>query len=325
MSKEPAADVSVLIVNYGTVDLVLTAIGSVVEHSARVRDIHVVDNASPNGDAAILAREIAARGWQGQVTLHAETTNHGFGRGNNVVLAALARQEEAPDKVFLLNPDAQVVGDTIRTLAEFMDAHPRAGAAGARLEHPGHTPAADAFRFPSLISTLSDAVSFGPFARLCAKWQVPLPPGQPTSRVDWVCGAAVMLRLQALREAGLFDPEFFLYYEEVDLMRQFAGKGWETWYVNTALAIHDEGVSTGVKPGRPERKRLPPYWYHSWQYYLRKNHGRGLALLACLAWAGGAGVNFVISTLRGKSPAAPRHLLGDLWTHAARPLLGLDA
>ncbi len=182
-----------------------------------------------------------------------------------------------------------------------------------------------AFRFPSLIATFAGALAFGPVSRLCARWQVPLDPGLPTGRVDWVSGAAVMLRLTALQQAGCFDPAYFLYYEEVDLMRQMTARGWQTWYHPEALVIHAEGAATGVQSGRAGRRRLPAYWYHSWQYYLRKNHGRAAALLACLLWGLGAALNHAIARARGREPAAPLRLFPDLWTHAARPLLGLKA
>ena len=324
-------DISVIIVNYGTFDLALEAAASVLEHSDRVRDIHLVDNASPGAspgaEARHLAAAIAERHWQGRVILHAETTNHGFGRGNNLVIAALAKAETPPDKVFLLNPDARLGNDAVRILAEFLDAHPQAGAAGARIEKPGPCGSLQtvtaAFRFPSLAGTFASAVAFGPIARLFARWQVPLSPDLPTARVDWVAGAAVMLRMSALHKAGFFDPEYFLYYEEVDLMRQLARKGWQTWHVAEALVFHAEGAATGVKSGESGRRRLPAYWYHSWQYYMRKNHGRAVALLACLAWGFGAVFNMGLSWLRGREPAAPLHFLPDLWAHALRPLLGL--
>lgn len=320
-----AANVSVIIVNYGTADLALEAIASVLAIEPGVRDIHLVDNASPDDDATLLAREIAARGWQHRVRLHAETTNHGFGRGNNLVLEALSREVSGPDKVFLLNPDARLDNAAMTLLAAFLDTHPQVGAAGARIEKPGHVPVTAAFRFPGLISTFSGAVSFGPLTRLCARWQVPLAPDLATSRVDWVAGAAVMLRMAALRDAHMFDPAYFLYYEEVDLMRQMAAKGWQTWYVAEARVIHSEGAATGVKSGRAERRRLPAYWYHSWQYYMRKNHGRLAALITCLTWWGGAAINHGLSLLRGRVPAAPLGLFPDLWAYAMRPLLGLKA
>jgi GT2 family glycosyltransferase len=324
------ADVSVIIVNYGTADLALEAAASVLDRAAdRVRDIHIVDNNSPRvapeTDAQRIARAIADRGWGDRVKLHAEGANHGFGRGNNLVIRALAAGATPPDKVFLLNPDARLDNGAVTILAQFLEDHPKAGAVGARIDKPGQGPVTAAFRFPGVISTFSDAVCFGPLSRLCARWQVPLAPDLETTRVDWVSGAAVMFRMAALRDAGMFDPEFFLYYEEVDLMRQLALKGWETWHVAEARAIHAEGVATGVQSGQTKRRRLPAYWYHSWQYYLRKNHGRPAALLACLAWAGGALLNNPISWLRGRPPAAPLHLFADLWAHALRPLLGLKA
>lgn len=337
-SQDVVADVCVIIVNYGTADLALEAAASVLgKAAARVRDIHIVDNDSPHPssspspgaddttDAEVIARAIAARGWGARVKLHAESTNHGFGRGNNLVIAGLAAKASPPDKVFLLNPDARLDNAVVTILATFLDDHPKAGAVGARIEKPGHGPVTAAFRFPGLISTFSDAVAFGPLSRLCARWQVPLAPDLPTSRVDWVSGAAVMFRMAALRDADMFDPEFFLYYEEVDLMRQLARKGWETWHVAEARVIHAEGAATGVHNGQSGRRRLPAYWYHSWQYYMRKNHGRPVALVACLAWAGGALLNNALSRLRGKGPAAPLRLFSDLWAHAVRPLLGLKA
>jgi N-acetylglucosaminyl-diphospho-decaprenol L-rhamnosyltransferase len=320
-----AADVCVIIVNYGTADLALEAAASVVAKGERVRDIHIVDNASPGGDARAIARGIADRGWGARVTLHAETTNHGFGRGNNLVIARLAGTDSPPDKVFLLNPDARLDNAAVTLLAEFLDAHPRVGAAGARIAKPGQGPVTAAFRFPGLISTFSDAVCFGPLTRLCAPWQVPLAAEMATSRVDWVSGAAVMFRLQALRDADMFDPAYFLYYEEVDLMRQLARKGWQTWHVAEARVTHAEGAATGVQSGAPARRRLPAYWYQSWQYYLAKNHGRAVALLACLAWGGGAALNHALSALRGRQPTAPLRFFADLWAFALRPLLGLKA
>jgi N-acetylglucosaminyl-diphospho-decaprenol L-rhamnosyltransferase len=326
--KDSAADVTrqdvcVIIVNYGTADLALEAAASVLARAERVHSLHIVDNASPGPDAARMADAIASRAWGDRVTLHAEKVNHGFGRGNNLVIAALLNAPAPPDKIFLLNPDATLGNDAVTLLANFLDAHPQAGAVGARIEKPGGIPVTAAFRFPGLISTFSDAVAFGPLSRLCARWQVPLPATLPTGPVDWVAGAALMLRTAALRDAQMFDPAFFLYYEEVDLMRQTARAGWQTWYLAEALVLHAEGAATGVKSGRPERRRLPAYWYQSWQYYMRKNHGRAAALLACLLWASGALMNHGLSRLRGKQPAAPLQLFGDLWAFAIRPLLGL--
>lgn len=321
------AEVAVIIVNYGTANLALAAVASVLSRSSGSRTIavHLVDNASHGDDARHLSAEIAARGWRDRVTLFRETVNHGFGGGNNVVLERLARQPNRPKYVFLLNPDALLENDAITILADFLDAHPKAAVAGARIEKPGGIPVTAAFRFPGLASTFADAISFGPISRLFAASRVPLEPDLTTGPVDWVAGAAMMARFDAMRDAGNFDLGYFLYYEEVDLMRALARRGSEVWYVAEARVTHFEGASTGVNSGEACRKRRPAYWYHSWQYYFRKNHGRLYALAAAAAWIIGAGVNRLVAGLRRRPPAAPLHFFGDFWAGACRPLIGLRA
>lgn len=150
-----------------------------------------------------------------------------------------------------------------------------------------------------------------------------LPPDLPESRVDWVSGAAVMARFEALRALDFFEPAYFLYYEEVDLMHRAARAGWESWYVPEALVVHAEGVSTGMKRGLCNRPRRPAYWYRSWRTYFRGNYGAAGVRLAALAWLSGALADHGLSRLRGRQPSVPRHFFGDFWALIGRPLLGL--
>ena len=108
--------VAVVIVNYGTADLTIAAVRSVLtrDHGGRPVEVHVVDNASPGDDAARLA---GVFGDEASVTLWPETVNHGFGGGNNVALRALLAREMPPDYVFLLNPDARLDNEAIDRLS----------------------------------------------------------------------------------------------------------------------------------------------------------------------------------------------------------------
>ncbi|WP_164871801.1 glycosyltransferase family 2 protein [Solirhodobacter olei] len=326
MTKSASADVAAIIVNYGTADLAIEAISSLMAQPAGGRrvEVHLVDNASPGGDGARIATEIFERGWSALVTLHAERENHGFGRGNNLVLRILASRVRPPEFVFLLNPDARIENDAIGILADFLSSRPDVAVAGARIERPDGRPVASAFRFPGLLSTFSEAVCFGPITRLLARWTVPLAPALPTGPVDWVSGAAFLARSEALSEVGGFDPGFFLYYEEVDLMLRLGRLGWATWHVAEARVSHAEGVATGVRGG-PMRQRQPAYWYDSWRHYFESNHGRARALLIAMARLVGAALNRAISMLRQREPAAPLNFFGDFWNVAVRPLLGLRA
>lgn len=319
--------ISVIVVNYRAAGLAMKAVQSVLDraHSGHQVDVHLVDNASPGVDADLLAAACAQPGWAGRVVFYPETVNHGFGKGNNLVLERLATQSSPPDYVFLLNPDARLKNEAIAVLAEFLEACPEIAVAGAQIEKPDTIPVTAAFRFPGLISTFAGALAFGPVSRLTRRWQVALPPEAVTGRVDWVAGASVMFRFAPLRAVGYFDPDYFLYYEEVDLMRRLNLAGWRTWYVAEAKVIHAEGASTGVKSGEVTRRRRPAYWYESWHFYFLKNHGRYRATLACLAWIFGAGLNHFMARLRGKVPAVPLHFFRDIWAMVGRPILGLEA
>lgn len=323
VNSVPSSEIAVIVVNYNTAALTLDAVESVLarSHGGRSVELHVVDNASPNGDASILSAALAERGWTPRVHLHSEAQNHGFGRGNNVVLTELMGRPVPPAYAFLLNPDARLDNEAVGVLADFLDAHPAAAAAGAGIVSPEGVPATSAFRFPGVVSTFASALCLGPVSRLLGAWDVSLPPATGTQRVDWVSGAAVMLRLSAVQRVGYFDPSYFLYFEEVDLMRQLTREGGEVWHVDEARVAHIEGAATGVRGDNT--RRLPAYWYHSWQHYFDKNRGRGTALLAAAAWYTGAAGNAIIASLRGRQAHAPKRFYGDFWRLSIRPLLGL--
>lgn len=326
MTQPDQPEIAVIVVNYGAPALALEAVESVRalgrgEYSV---ELHLVDNASPGDDAQQFRDAANARDWGDAVTLHLEDENHGFGRGNNLVLDILALRERPPKYVFLLNPDAALRNDAIAHLARFLDAHPMAAVAGARSVKPeGHSVTA-AFRFPTLASEFAAALNFGPVSRLLQSRTVALDPDIPTQPVGWVSGASMMIRWQALADCGFFHPAYFLYYEEVDLMRRFARAGWETWYVREAEITHVEGASTDVRSAETRRKARPAYWYESWRLYFL-GHGHTYALGTALARLTGAALNGVLARLRGREPAAPLHFGRDFRNFVIRPLLGLRA
>ena len=327
MPNTPSAEIAVIIVNYGTAALVIDAVESIRErdHGGRTVDIHVVDNASPGDDAATLAQAHRARGWGAQVVLYPELVNHGFGRGNNLVLRALAARPISPDKVFLLNPDARLENEALTRLATFLDARPQAGCAGAAVVNPDGRRATSAFRFPSIVSEFSDALAFGPVARLFARFTVPLPPDLPTGPVEWVTGAAAMFRWEALQQAQGFDPDFFLYFEEVDLMRRLKRQGWEIWHVAEALVCHVEGAATDIKSGAPQRRVQPDYWYDSWLVYHLKARGIWGARLCAAARLLGWSVNFALNAMRRRPVRVPYRYFDGFNRRVLRPLAGLPA
>ncbi|ARE42527.1 Glycosyl transferase, group 2 family protein (plasmid) [Rhodovulum sp. P5] len=323
MSSDPAIDISVVVVNYGTAELTIAAVESVLtrSHGGRRVDVHLVDNASPNGDGARLAAAMTRPGWAGRVHFYPETVNHGFGRGNNLVFRRLAAQPVPPRHVFLLNPDARLDNEAIAILADTLEANPQAGFAGAAVERPDSGAATAAFRFPSLLSEFSHHLAFGPVAKLFARWRVPLPPDHPEGQVDWLVGAAVMARLDVLKQIDFFDPAFFLYYDEVDLMQRARDAGWTSLYVPRARVHHAEGAATGVRSGESFRKRRPAYWYRSWGWYFRRHHGRAGALAILAATLTGTVLNQIQRRLRRLPPSGAIWAFWDFATVSAWTIL----
>ena len=316
------SDISVIIVNYGTPSLTIDAVESVRArtHGGHSVDIHLVDNASPGEDAAVFTKAHADRGWAEQVTLYLEDENHGFGRGNNVVLRALAARAKPPQHVFFLNPDAQLEGETLHELVVFLDHHPQAAIAGASILRPDHTLVTGAFRFPTWRSEFASSVGIGPVERLFAKSRVALPADAPQGQVDWVSGAAFMMRFEVLQSLSFFDPDFFLYYEEVELMWRSVQAGFETWHVPAARVTHEAGAATGMKAGRHVNKAQPSYWYDSWRLYFVKTRGPGYARKTALGRFAGSVINRIVRPIMGKPHSVPLHFWRDFKRNVLGPL-----
>jgi GT2 family glycosyltransferase len=135
-----------------------------------------------------------------------------------------------------------------------------------------------------------------------------------TCTVDWLAGASLMMRQNVLDEVGLFDENFFLYFEETDLCRRAKLAGWETIYVRDSEVAHIGSVSTGMKTW----DRMPEYWFNSRLHYFVKNHGRGYAFAATIAHLAGAAIYRVRAVLQGKPQVDPPKFLRDFAAHSVR-------
>jgi GT2 family glycosyltransferase len=316
------ADISVIIVNYGTADLAIDGVETILagRHGGRSVDVHIVDNGSPGNDASLLRAAHFRRNWGARVILYLESANHGFGRGNNVALEALNKRETPPAYVFFLNPDARLSNEAIDSLATFLDAHPDAAAAGPAILRPDGTRVSSAFRFPSPLSEFVSAAGVSAISRLLPGKIVALPPDSGRQPVDWVTGAAFMVPFPLLVDTGFFDPDFFLYFEETELMWRLGGGGHTIWHVPEAQVVHVAGAATGMQGGRHVSRAQPGYWYDSWRLYHVKTRGVGAARLSALLCVAGVIINIGVSAVRRRSTTVPAHFFRDFWRHVLHPL-----
>ena len=326
MSNLESAEIAVIIVNYCTARLSVGAVESVLErhHGGRNVHIHLVDNNSTGEDLAVLSE--VAKSWAGRVTLYFEKVNHGFGEGNNVVLRRLAKEGRAPKYVFFLNPDAILKTEAISQLADFLDGHPKAAIAGCGIDRPDGGPGvASAFRYPNIATAFLGSARIPILARYLHCGDIALPANSPAGEVDWVAGAAFMANYQRLVECNFFDPKYFLYFEETDLMLTLRNRGWSIWFCPFARVEHIAGAATGMRAGIESRRPRPSYWFQSWMHYHVKNHGIHYARICALAQLSGLAIDRTITTILRREDVQPKRIVRDFLNKALIPLMNGNA
>ena len=278
---------AVVTVNYRTPDLVIRCLESLAAERAAFPhplEVIVVDGGSGDGSAEQLRRGLADERFAGWTTLLALELNGGFGWANNQAMLQLLQREQPPSFIHILNPDTVVEAGAVGALVDVLKAHPECGAAGSQLIDDAGAAAGSAFRFPTAAREFVRGSNTPRLGRLLGIAPVLVPPGQ-AGEVDWVTGASVMFRAEALREAGLFDDGFFLYFEEIELMHRLRRAGWTIRHVPESRVYHVGGASTGVNGHDPEQvRRRPAYWYQSRRRYFALTSGRFGTIAAGLAW-----------------------------------------
>lgn len=288
MNIDSVASVCALIVNFKTPDLTLKC----VEALARERDMlpqlkaMVVDNASGDGSAEMLNNAFTAAPFANWVQFVPLPINGGFGWGNNQAAIRLLQGSEPPEFLYLINPDAIIDPGAISSLLTHFK-RPRVAAAGSRLVDQRNALTGSAFRFPSIAGEFVAGSHTPALGRMLGVPATVVRTDVATP-VDWVTGASVIFRADALREVGLFDDSFFLYFEEVELMRRLGKAGWEIWHEPESQVRHIGGAATGVGTTEELAARArPAYWYRSRKRYFARSGGRTAVLLANLAWLAG--------------------------------------
>jgi GT2 family glycosyltransferase len=262
-------DVSIIIVSFNTRDVLRDCLASVVQEAKPFRaEIIVVENASKDGSAEMIEREYP------QITLLRSSVNLGFGNANNVAL------RQAKGRYFvLLNSDAFFAPGALALAMKHMDETPECGLGGCRLigrdgelqpsSRCFHSVVGDAIVLSGLAAKFPKSRFFGRFDRTWANEMEP-------ARVDWVPGAFTILRPEMLARVGEFDPDFFLYYEEVDLCLRFKQAGIPVWYWPDIVVIHIGGESSRQLKSLEFSQRATQVvlWrMRSTLLYYRKHHG----------------------------------------------------
>jgi GT2 family glycosyltransferase len=249
-------DLSVIIVNWNTKDLLCQCIDSLTQTLKKIdTEMFVVDNGSTDGSGAVVRQKFPG------VRLIENSVNMGFARANNQAICL-----SSGEYLLLLNPDTLVKDEAIPTMLSFMRSHAKAGLVGAQLLNADGSKQNSIANFPSLATELLN--------KSLLRWLFPEEfPGKERDypgpvEVDSVIGACMLVRRETVEQVGLLDEGYFLFLEETDWCYRIEKAGWEIYHIPGAEVLHFQGKSAEAEKGKARIE-----YYRSRYHYFRMNRG----------------------------------------------------
>jgi N-acetylglucosaminyl-diphospho-decaprenol L-rhamnosyltransferase len=276
-TNSDAVDITIVLVSYNTAFLLDRLFSALAAAQGRLKlQIIAIDNGSRDNSVEVLRDKYPF------VKLIANDTNVGFGRANNQALEHMRGRY-----LLLLNTDAFVSPDTLAKTFDYMEHTPRCGVLGVKLvgEDGALQPCCRYFPTPWNVFLLASGLGkYFPKTRLIddMSWD-----HRSTRQCDWVPGCFYLVRKAVLDQLGLFDPRFFLYYEEVDHCRRVREAGWDVTYYPFTEVVHLGGESAKSETSVTEAGRqILRLQTESEFLYFRKHFGwtsaaASIALTAC--------------------------------------------
>lgn len=254
-------ELSVIIVSYNAREYLRQCLLSVLEASQDIRsEIFVVENNSKDDSADLVRNEFPS------VKLIVNSINKGFSKATNQALRIAAGKF-----LLLLNPDTVVEKDTFSKCIDFMNKHDDAGALGVRMVNGDGIflpESKRAFPDPRTAFFKSFGISFlFPKSPFFSRYYLPQIDSYEISQTEVISGAFMLLRREALEQAGLPDEDYFMYGEDIDLSYRLLQTGYKNYYFPSTQIIHFKGKST-------ERNSFTDiqHFYRAMRIYVRKRY-----------------------------------------------------
>ncbi|MGE0132755.1 MAG: glycosyltransferase family 2 protein [Blastocatellales bacterium] len=292
-------DLTITIISWNTRDLLRGCLRSIEQAGAkRGVEIHVVDNASSDGSREMVERDFP------QVRLIPNAENLGFARANNQ-----SWQSARGRYWLLLNSDAEMRPGALDALIEFMDKHPQAGLASARLISVDGSPQHCAQSNPCVWRTLIESSRLHKLlpSKLRGRlWLGPYWSYDQTIPVGWTWGTVLIARREAVEQVGPLSEEFFMYGEDLEWCLRMQKHGWEIWYCHEAEVIHYGGQSSAQKwQDSQKQKIILDNCYKA----IETHRGRGYVRLLKMATLVSLRIEQFIKRLKGQESAGVEALV----------------
>ena len=236
---------SIIIVSYNTKMLLGDCLWSIFGKLSGDFEVIVVDNASNDGSQEMLKKDFA-----GSVKLIESKKNLGFGPANN-----LAAKQAQGEFLFFLNSDTILKQDILPGLADFLADNKDIGVVTPKLLLTDGREQLYAYgRFPTILNSIIKSAGL-------------VSHNNSWFTVDWVSGAALIIRRDLFERIGGFDEKYFMYFEDIDLCRAVYNLGFKAAVLPTVSLIH-----LGGKSLRQFGQRKA-FYYQSQNYFYLKHYG----------------------------------------------------
>jgi GT2 family glycosyltransferase len=236
-------DVSIIIVNWNTKDLLLNCINSLYHETKNVTmEIIVVDNGSSDGSTE------AVKSMYPQVKVICNNENLGFAKANNIGIS-----ESVGRYVCLVNSDIKALDAVVDRLCAYMDQHSEIGAIGPKTVNDDMSIRVNTRKFPTLWNTFCETfflVDLFPNNRLFRGRTMTWFSHLETKNVDVLSGCFLMVRREVVDKVGALDDRFFIYGEDTDWCKRMNLNNWEVVFFSETKAIHYAGASSSAAPIR---------------------------------------------------------------------------
>jgi len=245
-------DLSIIVVGWNVRDLLAGTLATLPDGARPLTwEAVVVDNASTDGSPEMVAQVFP------QVRLIRNTDNRGFARSNNQGIGA-----SHGEYLLLLNSDTVVPPGALAALVAFMEKHPQAGACAPRLLQSNGQPQAYAFGEDPTLGYLFRRGMNRLIGRPIHDWNT-----TQTQEVDWVSGACLLARREAIDQVGGLDEGIFMYFEDNDWCLCMRQAGWKVYYHPQVEITHIGGQSVAQNPAARQA------YYQSLDHFYAKHYG----------------------------------------------------
>jgi GT2 family glycosyltransferase len=269
-------DITVSIVNWNTADELRDCLDSVLLQQQVSFEITVIDNASSDNSVEMLQSSYTS-----MLTLITNSKNVGFGRAHNQALNL------SQSRYFMiLNPDCKLPdSNTLSHIVDYMDSNTEIGILGPKILNSDGTLQFSARRFPSMIAgmfrnTLLDKLF--PSNKFVSNYLMSDWSHDEISEVDWLSGAAMVVRKNMVDQIGALDERFFMYCEDIDWCKRAHDAEWRVVYYPIVSVLHRIGAASDKDPYNAIRRHHKSML----QYFLKYNSNKPAVLLTPVVMLG---------------------------------------